>query len=378
MPPTDRFLRTVEAVHAAAVDDSLWPDALKQVTRLFGAVGTTLEDFNKHSLTLRDFRVVGLPDGAADPYLEYYARHNPRAAYALRHLAEQTLCDYQFIDERGMDRDPYYAKYLTSIDLRYFLSGQIANTPDTQAVVTIQRSRRQGHAARADVERMRRLLPHLRQAWNVTTRLRGAERAVRSFELTLDWLTDGVALLRGDGRLLYANESFRAIARRGDGMHIRRGAIEIIDPVGRARFATAIRTNLKIRHGEYDSDLGDIAIARRGGASPYIVSVRPLVEAARERKGTNADLIVFVRDPLARNAATLRLLCELFGFTPAEAALAHALQRGVSPATYARESGLSPNTVYTHLRLIKEKTGCHRMAELIRKLNDVHVPLRAK
>jgi DNA-binding CsgD family transcriptional regulator len=37
---------------------------------------------------------------------------------------------------------------------------------------------------------------------------------------------------------------------------------------------------------------------------------------------------------------------------------------------------LSLNTVYTHLRRIKEKTICHRMPELIRKLNDLHIPLR--
>jgi hypothetical protein len=110
MPRGDNLLAAVKAIHSAGLDPELWPEALLRVTRLFGAVGATLEDFDKRSLTLRDFKVVGLPNGAADPYLEYYARHNPRAAYAFRHLSEKTLCDYQFIDERGMDRDPYYAK----------------------------------------------------------------------------------------------------------------------------------------------------------------------------------------------------------------------------------------------------------------------------
>ena len=90
----------------------------------------------------------------------------------------------------------------------------------------------------------------------------------------------------------------------------------------------------------------------------------------------DAKVIVFVRDPLTRSAAALRLLRELFGFTPAEAALAQALQRGVLPSAYARESGLSPNTVYTHLRRIKEKTGWTRTAELSRRLNALQVPSR--
>ena len=120
--------------------------------------------------------------------------------------------------------------------------------------------------------------------------------------------------------------------------------------------------------------LNDFTAARRAGVPAYVVSVRPLIDpngGARE-----AVAIVFVHDPLVRNAGAVRLLRHLFGLTAAEAALAQALQTGVSPAAYARETALSPNTIYTHLRRIKEKTGCSRIAELTRKLNELRVPLR--
>jgi DNA-binding CsgD family transcriptional regulator len=62
--------------------------------------------------------------------------------------------------------------------------------------------------------------------------------------------------------------------------------------------------------------------------------------------------------------------------TDAEASLAQALQTGVPLGDYAQARAVSLNTVYTHLRGIKEKTGCHSMGELIRKLNDLQIPLR--
>jgi hypothetical protein len=37
-------LATVEAVHAAGVDEARWPDALARVARLFGARAASLED----------------------------------------------------------------------------------------------------------------------------------------------------------------------------------------------------------------------------------------------------------------------------------------------------------------------------------------------
>ncbi|HDO52946.1 MAG TPA: helix-turn-helix transcriptional regulator [Rhizobiales bacterium] len=70
------------------------------------------------------------------------------------------------------------------------------------------------------------------------------------------------------------------------------------------------------------------------------------------------------------------MLREMFGLTRAEASLARAMQGGVSPAGYAHAHKLSLNTVYTHLRRIREKTRCKRQAELIRKLNDIVIPLR--
>lgn len=86
---------------------------------------------------------------------------------------------------------------------------------------------------------------------------------------------------------------------------------------------------------------------------------------------------MFIRDPLSRPAAGLRMLREVFGFTNAEASLAQAIQAGQPVNAYARTRNVSLNAVYTHLRRIKEKTGCSRMAELIRKPNDAQAPLRS-
>ena len=376
MRRSDDLLTTIEAIHAAGLDGALWPDALTRVTRLFGAVGATIEDFDKRSLTLRDFHVVGLPNGAEIPYLEHYAQHNPRAAFAFRHLSMQTLCDYQFIDEHGMEREPYYAEYLNSIDLRYFLSGQICNTQDTQTVVAVHRSRRQGHLERGDVERMRRLIPHLRQAWDVSTRLKSAERAVRTFEHALDWLTDGIALLRADGRIAYANESMQAIMRRDDAIRTRKGMIEFAADAARTRFAAAIAA---ARMDEAGLVACDFAIARRAGEPPYLVSIRPIARTARQDRSdprVGAVAIMFVHDTLQRHGGSIQVLRDAFGLTEAEANVARALQDGMAPGDYARARKLSLNTVYTHLRRIKEKTRCHRMSELIRRLNELQAPRR--
>lgn len=72
------------------------------------------------------------------------------------------------------------------------------------------------------------------------------------------------------------------------------------------------------------------------------------------------------------NTPAVRVLRAAFGLTQAEADL----QSGASMSEYARSRLVSITTIYAHLRSIKQKTGCSRMAELIHKLNGVYVPLR--
>jgi DNA-binding CsgD family transcriptional regulator len=86
--------------------------------------------------------------------------------------------------------------------------------------------------------------------------------------------------------------------------------------------------------------------------------------------------IVFVRDPDTRHAAASGALRDILGLTEAEAALARALQLGMTPTDYAATRGLSLNTVYTHLRRLREKTGCSRTPELIARLDDLRAPLK--
>jgi DNA-binding CsgD family transcriptional regulator/PAS domain-containing protein len=245
-----------------------------------------------------------------------------------------------------------------------------------QALAAVARSRKQGHVDAAGIEALQRLLPHVQQAFDVARRLKGAGEARYSLERALDWLADGVALVGADGSIVYANEAFHAIARRHDGIRVRRGILDIVSAEARGRFEKAIADIRRLRERDAVSPVfADFPVPRTGGAPPYLLSVRPLAETERGAKAS-AIAIVFIRDPSSRNPAALRMLREVFGLTEAEASLAQALQDGVALGAYARRHAVSLNTIYTHLRRIKEKTGCRRMAELIRKLNDLQVPLR--
>jgi DNA-binding CsgD family transcriptional regulator/PAS domain-containing protein len=377
MPKGDDLLATIEAVHAAGLDASLWPKALAAVAASLGGSAAMFEVFDKRAVRHREWYGSGVPPAAEIAYFEHYIADNPRWLFMPRQRTGDISWDYQFIDERGMNEAPFYAELLAQMDLRYFLSGVLMATPEDYACISVQRSSRLGHVQSDEIGLMERLLPHVQQAFDVARRLNGASEASKSFERAFDWIADGVAFVSAAGAVVYSNEALQAIVRRNDIVRLRKGAIEFLAVDARSRFDKALDAVRRQRAGEPPVPaLTDFPVRRAADAPPYLVSVRPLARPPREgQSSARAEAIVFIRDPLKRGNAAGQMLREIFGLTEAETGVALALQSGVALEQYARTNNVSLNTVYTHLRRVREKTGCHSIADLVRKLDEFRIPL---
>jgi DNA-binding CsgD family transcriptional regulator len=367
---SDRTIAAISRIHAAGLDATIWPEALSLVTDLIGGNGASLEFMQRPSL--RHYRMYshGLPDVGA--YMEYYAPKSPRYPYLPRQPAGSVQYDTLYYDEDAMDAHPFYMEFLADFDMRYFLGGLVAKSPDDLAAFAVQISPKQGHPSAAKIKTMALLLPHIQQATDVMRRLGNLANLQHSFEDVLNWLADGVLKLSADGSVRYANLAAQKIFRRNDGIAIRRGAVEFLSASAGAKFAGAMRAVAKLRDADVTAmKYADFIAETRSGAPPFSISIRPA--SAAKDLGDDILALMFIHDPLTRDAAMVELLRQAFGLTPAEADVANGLRCGLSADNYARSRKISPNTVYTHIRRIKGKVGCARMTELIHKLNDMQV-----
>jgi DNA-binding CsgD family transcriptional regulator len=378
MAAYDDLLVTIETIHAAGLDRALWPDALAGITRLVGGSAAMLESFDKRAFRHRAYIGFNVPRADEIAYLASQVTVSPRWSRMMpRQRTGDLGWDYQIIDERGMDADPFYGDFLARMDMRYLVAGVLHASAEDYECFSVQRTRDQGHVERREIDLAARLLPHVRHAWEVSRLLAAADEARDLMSSAFDLVSDGTALVRADGSILHTNAAMAAIARRRDGIAIRNGAIDLANGIERARFAAALAAVLRLRDGDATAPVaGEMTVARADGAPPYIVSVRPLPQRERSEIG-GAAAMVLVHDPLGAHDAAAASLRELFGLTQAEASVAQALRSGVTPAAYAQTHRLSLNTVYTHLRRVREKTGCTRLAQLIRKLDELHPPLRS-
>jgi DNA-binding CsgD family transcriptional regulator len=374
----DDLLGTIEAVYDAGLDAALWPKALAGVTRLVGGIAATVQIFGKESRRPREFYFYGLPSGAKATYVDHYAALNQRLPNVTAGRLGELSQDYRIFNEETISpHQSFNAGFFGALGHRYFVGGIVATHSRDFAGVCVHRTTKQGHIDRPGLTMLERLLPHVKGAFDVARRLKVGGGARDALECALDWLADGVALLRADGIVIHANKSFLTTVRAADGVHIVKGVMEVDAEEARVRLAAVLTEAAKPPPQRSGAAGADFQLTRPSGALPYLVSVRPVPVSGRE-PGLDAvaDAILFLRDPSRRNATASQTLRMVFGLTEAEAALARALQDGVTASNYAKGHAISRNTVYTHLRRVKEKVGCRRLPELIRKLNDVQLPLR--
>lgn len=376
MPGSDLFLQTIDAVYASGLDTARVPQALEATSRLLGASGAILEVIDKSAQRPVEFFSVGLPDIARVPYIEQFAALNPRIPFALRQRAGAIIWDHQVLGEPQMARDPFYSEFLPHMGLRYFAAAIFEHTPEKLAAVHVQRTRKQGHVDKRAIMLMQRLCPHYRRAYDMARRLKTCTERSKVFEDAIEWLTDGIALLRADGSIVHANAAMCAFAQSGNGIRFSGRIVEFTESAALKYFNAAIGALGRLGDPSFDSRPTDFPVPRGGGMPALIASVRPAVGAKGCISAQDGVVLLLLRDPLWRNAATTLMLQELFSLTNAEAHLAQALCNGVTTRAYASERCVSLNTVYSHLKQIREKTGCKSMPELVRKFGEWNVPLR--
>ncbi len=375
MDERDRLGAAIAAIDDAGLHPESWPEALGVIADLLGAQFATLETFDPQTKRHLAFRASRLSQETMQAYISYYAGISPRTPGIWRRPDRSIFYDHLIMDESAMDRDPFYQEFLAPSELRYFLAGTVERTSGRHSLVTLQRSRKKGHVSSGEIALLERLLARLRNSTELNRRL----CATGSTDLpgALDWLSDAVAVLSPDETVIYANAAMENVFAQGDGIGLVSGALRILDSAAADQFSRALGA---IKRNRFDPlaplHSTDLIVNRTTGKPPYIVAIRALPPATGENLFLAADplAIVFIRDAGLSSAAIAPALRQAYALTDAEMRLAGALRAGIAPHDYADAERLSRNTVYTHLRRLKEKLGCDTTTGLVRLLNSLHPP----
>jgi DNA-binding CsgD family transcriptional regulator len=358
MTEPDALLQLVDAVYSAVFDDSAWQAAMEGIVEATGGIGGALavQDMATHRLQ----SAVWVGDAASrlgSRYEEHVAAQNVLWQRTASAPVGSVFTDNAVLPGNGVRKFGFFHEVMRPLGIGNVMAAIVHRDGTLSGTATILRAFDRPDFTEDEQRLMRRLGPHLARAMQLRQRLETAELERAAAASALERL--GCALLLVDPRgVSVGNPAAERILERGDGLRLRRGALECDDHRDTIALADALR-----RAAEGEGCGAVLAVSRRSGLRPFSVVVTPLLAVPG---WTGPAVMVLVTDPEEAGPPPAEVLQRIYGLTRAEARTAVAIVGADGTKDVAERLGASPATVRTHLQRVFDKTGTHRQSELVR------------
>jgi DNA-binding CsgD family transcriptional regulator len=353
----ERLKQVASRLGEVAIDPTIWPDVMEQISAAAGARGAVL--LQGDSRTPDVPRTAGVDECIRSYFSEGWHLRDIRAerSVPLMLRGARVVTDQDIVTPEDMRRIGLYADSLARHGLQWFAGiGFWAGAAHWG--LTIQRTPQEGPFDRHD----KRIFAGLSRRLTETATLSQAvgRVALSSATNALDMVRQPALALDRSGFVLESNasaeqlfdEEIRVTNRRlilGD-RRARAALSDLIDRLGIIPDTAALPA--------------EPIVVQRATRRPLLIRVLPIDGAARNPFLGARVLLVFsdlARQPEPR----MDVLAKTFGLSPAEAKLASLMAGGISLEQAADELKIARDTARNQLKAVFAKTTTHRQGELV-------------
>ncbi|MGT2452079.1 helix-turn-helix transcriptional regulator [Cupriavidus basilensis] len=262
-----------------------------------------------------------------------------------------------------------YQQFLKPLGIRYLLGADIRTDEGVECRFRVCRNAEAPDFSVADKAICATLLPHLRHAVDLHSRMDVVESERTLYASAIDRMLVGMAILDETGAIMRTNSAADEILADKDGIRNAKGSLDVEYTQENRQFQRLLRQAITGHVGAAPAVMEAMSITRPSGNAKLGVLIRtiPLGAWSEDNKRRPA-CVIFIRDPERKSQASHELMRKLFDLTPAETQLALQLANGLALEEASEELGISKNTARAHLRAIFSKTGATRQATLVRML----------
>lgn len=362
MPVDDTTLRAIEWLYDAALDDALWPAALKEIAVLTRsqAASVWVLDSSGNSI-LPTFVSINFDPASVREYLKEMASIDPTNRYLVQHPAEPIVHDGLLPDDRSEKTQAYIDWHERNVETRFRMVGQAQIGRAAQAGIALHRTRKTGRYEPADIDRFAVLHRHLKRALAIGLQL-GTLGTIQ--KLGAEWLdrsNAAIVLLDATKRVIFSTSRAQELQSANDGLRFGRQGISLPSRTENERLRTLIAravSNVEIPDGT-------VRASRPSGKPPYGISVFSVSQNHLALSAFRPAACVVITDPARNPILPAERLQAAFGLTRAQTRLAVRLASGDDLRTAAERLAITYGTARTRLAQIFEKTGTKRQGQLI-------------
>jgi DNA-binding CsgD family transcriptional regulator len=358
------FSELVGLIYDAALDPDVWAVLLN---RLADALSAQCGFIGSHNSSTN---ATAITAPRTDPeYLRSFIEYWARRAFIWNggeKLPVGTIIVRDMIVSRDeFCRTDYYNEWCKPQGVEATIATNLLVEGPLSTVIAMSRPYAEGDFDATEIRLFVELIPHLQRAVQLQLRLTGLDGLAEGSAEILNRLLQGVILVDGEARVMFANQVAESMLRAGRGLFLGRDGLRAEIPGETRQLRRAIADCVK-PHPGFGGAGGHFRLSREHGV-PLTFLVAPhhrlgWIDIARPRA------ILFIADPEAKANVRRKWLREDFGLTPAEAAVAVEVLEADGLQAAAGRLGISLATAHTHLAHVFDKTSTRRQAELVRLL----------
>ncbi|WP_269617985.1 helix-turn-helix transcriptional regulator [Zhongshania sp. BJYM1] len=277
----------------------------------------------------------------------------------------------EFLSKDEFEQSEYFRSYLQPSNVMHILGADLWGKDGLLARLRVTRPAGVSDFGEAEKSLCKQLLPHLRQAIEIHSRLQESELERGLYADTFGQLAVGVVTLDTHGHVLSSNPVAARLIESSRGVFMRKRCFQLADVREQKAFSALFSEVVTAHHQQMAGCVRAFRLADIAQFQGINLLLRPL--PLSDRSGEHSPAVaIFITDPMAPRQAPSDVLIALFGLTPAEARLAIRLVNGLSLDEAAVSLGVSRNTAKSHLSAVFSKTGVTRQTQLIQLiLNSV-------
>ena len=376
------FDRILTALHDAMLDGARWPAASALIDEGVGTIGNTLligegpEDDVRIVFAASHYRGQRREDLEQD-YLRNYHPWDERVP-RIRKLPDSELVHVtDLYTEAELKTSRTYNEFLPRSHGRNGVIVRLDGPDSSHLTWALYNPVTSGAWQSAQIDTVRRLLPHLRQFVRVRQAVAAAQAMGSSLKGLLDNARIGVVLLDRRGLVIEANARALDVLRRADGLFDRDGRLGAWSPADDARLQGLLSRALPASGAQ--GAAGTVSVGRASGQRRLVLHASPVEDRRPDFGARRVAALVLVVEPGSQDRLDRGLVSEAFGLTAAECEVAVMLSEGRTPRAIAALTGRRTGTVYNLIRLAYGKLGVSRQADLVRllwQLSDISAPLK--
>lgn len=248
---------------------------------------------------------------------------------------------------------------LAATGLGHFISARLCMPGGEALTLVLHRDANDAQDFSSRDERLAlELMPHLRQAVQLTRSMTDAQTQICELHEAMDRFRLGLLMCDPDGTLCWSNEAAEQLLARRDALWLNS---ERQLTTRSAKETGALRQTIaKAARDAPESDDPHFLLVLRGTrGDPLQVRCHGLGQGRT---------LVMLRNPNSDSSLPPALLRQLFGLSPAESRLAAALCIGSTLNEYAAQAGITIGTARYQLKQVMAKTQVSKQSQLVQQL----------